>query len=316
MDVKQLRYFIAIAEEGSLSAAAQRVNVAQPSLSQHVISLERDLGVKLLERSPRGVSLTQSGEVLLSHAREIVASLETAVEAVRQSGAEPMGEVSFGLPSSVSMVLSVPLAETVRLELPKVRLRAIEAMSGFIQTWLEDQSIDLGILYDVSTVRHLAYKQLMTEELRFFSAPDAWPFETRAGTPVKLADLAPVELVLPSKHHGLRTMIDRFTRSHGVQLTVATEMDALSQIKTMVSRGSGYTILAPAAAIDFVERGELIMAPIIEPRMIRPVYLVRNPAKPVTTASRELERITVEVIRDLVAREIWQAEEQLLVTDT
>ena len=61
MDVKQLRYFIAIAEEGSLSAAAQRVNVAQPSLSQHVLTLERNLGVNLLERSPRGVSLTQPG---------------------------------------------------------------------------------------------------------------------------------------------------------------------------------------------------------------------------------------------------------------
>lgn len=315
LDVKQLRYFIAIAEEGSLSAAAQRVNVAQPSLSQHVLSLERDLGVKLLERSPRGVSLTQAGEVLLSHAREIVSALENAVEAVRRSGSEPMGEVAFGLPSSVSMVLSVPLAETVRLELPKVRLRAIEAMSGFILTWLEDQSIDLGILYDISSVRHLTHQKLMTEDLFFFSAPDAWPFETRAGSAVRLAELAPVELVLPSKHHGLRTMIDRFTRSHGVQLNVATEMDALSQIKTMVSRGSGYTILAPAAAIDFVERGELIMAPIIEPRMTRPVYLVRNPGKPVTTASRELERITVEVIRDLVARGIWRADDEPTITD-
>ncbi len=316
MDIKQLRYFIAIAEEGSLSAAAQRVNVAQPSLSQHVLSLERDLGVKLLERSPRGVSLTQAGEILLSHAREIAASLENAVEAVRQSGLEPMGDVSFGLPSSVSMVLSVPLAETVRLELPKVRLRAIEAMSGFIQTWLADQSIDLGILYDVSAVRHLTHRELMTEDLFFFSAPDAWPFDSRAGSEVRLSEMADVELVLPSKHHGLRIMIDKFCRGQGVQLNVATEMDALSQIKTMVSRGSGYTILAPAAAIDFVERGELIMAPIVEPRMTRPVYLVRNPGKPVTAASRELERITIEVIQDLVARGIWRAEDPPRMTGT
>lgn len=306
MDVKQLRYFIAIAEEGSLSAAAQRVNVAQPSLSQHVLSLERGLGVKLLDRSPRGVTLTQSGQVLLSHAREITRAMDEAVEAVRQSGAEPMGDVSFGLPPSVSMVLSVPLAETVRLELPKVRLRAIEAMSGFIKTWLEDQSIEIGMLYDVSAVRHLSYSQLMTEELHFFSAPDAWPFRARAGTAVRLADLAEVELVLPSPHHGLRAMIDRFTRSQGVALNVATEMDSLSQIKTMVARGSGYTILSPAAAIDFVEHGELIMAPIVDPRLVRPVYLVRNPAKPVTRASHEVERITLEVIDDLVSRGIWQ----------
>ena len=192
MDVKQLRYFMAIADEGSLSAAAQRLGVAQPSLSQHVISLEAELGVKLLERSPRGVSLTQPGGVLLSHAVQITRALDAAVEAIRQSGSEPMGDVTFGLPSSVSMVLSVPLAETVRVELPKVRLRAIEAMSGFILTWLEDQSVDLGLLYDVSAVRHLAHTQLMTEELCFFSAPDAWPFAGPADGPVRLADLAPL----------------------------------------------------------------------------------------------------------------------------
>ena len=146
MDIKQLRYFVAIAEEGSLSAAAGRIGIAQPSLSQHVKNLEQQLGIDLLARSPRGVALTQSGVLLLSHARRILAAVEQASEDVRASGLDPRGEVSFGLPSSVSMVLSVPLAETVRLELPEVRLRAIEAMSGFIQGWLEEGSIDLGIL--------------------------------------------------------------------------------------------------------------------------------------------------------------------------
>lgn len=308
MDIRQLRYFIAIAEEGSLSAAAQRVNVAQPSLSQHVIALERALNVQLLERSPKGVSLTQSGQLLLTHARTIVAALDVATQEVRQSGTEAVGDISFGLPSSVSMVLSVPLAETVRLELPRVRLRAIEAMSGFIQTWLEDLSIDLGILYDVSAVRHLKARHLMTEDLCFFSAIDAWPFNTVPGAAVRMADLAQVELVLPSRHHGLRIMIDRLTRANNVHLNVTTEMDALSQIKALVARGSSHTVLAPAAAFDFVERGELIMAPIIEPTMTRPVYLVRNPAKPMTAASLELERITVEVINDLIERGIWRAE--------
>jgi LysR family nitrogen assimilation transcriptional regulator len=298
---------VAIAEERSLSAAAQRVNVAQPSLSQHVIALEGELHVQLLERSPRGVTLTGPGEVLLSHAREIIAAMDYAKEAVRQSGSEPQGDVAFGLPSSIASVLSVPLAETIRLELPKVRLRAIDAMSGFIKTWLEEQSIDLGMLYDLNAVGHLKHRSLMTEELHFFSAPDAWPFKSVAGSPVRLADLAHVELVLPSQHHGLRIMIDRIIRSHGVVLDIATEMDGLSQIKTLVSRGSGYTILAPAAAIDFVDRGQLIMAPIVEPRLVRPVYMVRNPAKPVTRASLEVERISLEVIHDLVTRGIWQA---------
>lgn len=243
-----------------------------------------------------------------SHAREIVAALDRTIEAVRQAGNEPVGEVSFGLPSSVSMVLSVPLAETVRLELPRVRLCAVEAMSGFIQTWLEDQSLDLGILYDVSAVRHLRHRQLMTEDLCFFAAADAWPFAREPGTPVRLAELGGLEMVLPSRRHGLRITIDRIARSHGLATSIATEMDARGQIKTMVARGSGHTILAPAAAIDFVDRGDLVMAPIVEPRITRPVFLVRNPAKPATAASNEVERIMGTVIHDLIARGIWSAD--------
>jgi LysR family nitrogen assimilation transcriptional regulator len=310
MDLRQLRYFVAIAEEGSLSAAAQRVNVAQPSLSQHIIGVEKDLGVTLFNRSPRGMTLTQSGEILLAHARDILGAMDAAVEAVKKSGSEPQGDVTFGLPSSIAMVLSVPLAETVRLELPKVKFRAIDAMSGFIKTWLEDQSIDVGMLYDLHSVRHMNHIELMTEELHFFSAPDAWPFSSRVGSPVKVSDISKAELVLPSTHHGLRSMIDRFMKSQGVTLNVVTEMDGLGQIKTLVARGSGHTILAPAAAIDFVERGDLIMAPIIEPKLIRPVYLVRNPAKSMSRASQELERITLEVIKDLVSRGIWQTIEK------
>ena len=307
-DHRQIGWIFQIQPDGFL-APVQPDEIGTFAHDQRVIA-PREIAVMPLDLDdPRpGVTLTQAGEVLLSHARAIVTALETATDAVRQSGTEAVGDISFGLPSSVSMVLSVPLAETVRLELPRVRLRAIEAMSGFIQTWLEDLSIDLGILYDVSAVRHLKARLLMTEELCFFSAADAWPFSTPPGTPVPMADLAQVELVLPSRHHGLRIMIDRLTRANGVHLNVTTEMDALSQIKALVARGSSHTVLAPAAAFDFVERGALIMAPIVNPQMTRPVYLVRNPAKPMTTASRALERITVEVIRDLIARGIWRAD--------
>jgi LysR family transcriptional regulator, nitrogen assimilation regulatory protein len=75
VDIKQLRYFIAIAEEGSLSAASHRLRIAQPSLSQHVIKIEQELGVTLVRRSPRGITLTESGDILLRHAREICQSM-------------------------------------------------------------------------------------------------------------------------------------------------------------------------------------------------------------------------------------------------
>lgn len=312
MDIRQLRYFIAIAEEGSLSAASSRVHVAQPSLSQHVIKLEDELGVRLIERSPRGTVLTESGQILLRHAREICASMDICRESVRQSGVEPHGGVTIGLPSSVSMVLSVPLAETLLVELPHVKLRAIEAMSGFIKAWLEDQTIDLGFLYEVEEIKHCDARELMSEDLCFFSAPDSWPLKSRPGEAVPLADIRSLDLILPSQQHGLRQTIERYGRQSGNGFRVVIEMDALSQIKELVARGSGYTILAPAAAHDRLQSGELVMSRIVDPVMSRPVYLVRNRAKPLTRACQAVERITIEVVNDLVRRKIWTVAESKL----
>lgn len=299
---------MAIADQGSLSAAANQIGIAQPSLSQHMKALEERLGVTLLARSPRGVTLTEAGEVLLDHARDILAALDRASEDVRLAGSEPQGQVTFGLPSSVSMVLSVPLAETLRVELPKVHFRASEAMSGHIRDWLEDQSLDLAILYDVNALRHMHSRQILIEDLYFFSAPDAWPLDTPPDTPARLADIARHDLVLPSPSHGLRAMIDRFAKSAGIVLNVWLEMDALTQIKELVSRGSAFTILAPASAQDRVERGELVAAPITDPVLRRPVYIVKNPSKRLTRATVEVERITTTVIADLVDRGIWRGQ--------
>ena len=310
MDIKQLRYFIAIAEEGSLSAASQRLRVAQPSLSQHIIKIEQELGVTLVNRSPRGVTLTASGDILLHHAREICQSMSICQEMVKKSGSVLEGSVAFGLPSSISMVLSVPLAETVRDLLPKVKLRVVEAMSGFIREWLQDETIDLGFLYEYDDARLFEARELMQEELYFFAAADNWPLKRAIGEPVPLAEIAALDLVLPSQHHGMRKTIDKYADSRGIQMNVCVEMDALTQIKELVGRASGFTILAMAAAHDRVARGEFVFSPIIEPVMTRPIYLVRKLTRPQTYVGREVERVTLEVINDLVARGIWKVSQK------
>jgi LysR family nitrogen assimilation transcriptional regulator len=225
---------------------------------------------------------------------------------MRDVGGAVRGPVVLGLPPSVSMVLSVPLAETVRVELPQVRLQATEAMSGFIRGWIADRTVDIGFLYDIDTADRFNVIHLLDESLCFFAPPDDWPLSTSPGTPVALADLVGLELILPSPSHGLRKTIERHARDIGIILNVVIEMDAMTQIKELVARGSGYTILAPAAAHDFVARGELVKSPIAIPDIHRPVYLCSNPDKPLTRATRAVERLTVEVTADLVTRGIWE----------
>lgn len=306
MDIRQLRYFIAIAEAGSLSAAAQKLHIAQPSLSQHLANMEQELEVQLVVRSPRGSTLTAEGEVLLRHAHGICDMMRHCVTEMREMSREVTGTVRFGMPPSSSMVMSVPLAETVRVELPKVRLHASEAMSGFIKTWIDDATVEIGILYDLNGAEHFQATHLLDEQLFFFSAPDAWPLRTSPGTPVPLRDLKDIELVLPGAPHGLRRIIDRAAAQGGVQLNVVTELDAMTQIKELVARGSGYSIFAPAACHDFIETGRLLKAPIVDPVISRPVYLVRNPAVAQTRACAAIEAVTLKVAADMVERGIWE----------
>lgn len=306
MEIKQLSYFIAISECGSLASAADKIGISQPSLSVQVKNLEGRLGAELLIRSPRGVTLTDAGEILLRHAHSILKSVESAKHEVQQAATMPSGKVVFGFPSSVSMVLSVPLAETIRLEFPQIRLRAVDAMSGFIKDWLEEKSIDLAILYETSGLHAVESQILLREDLHFFAPADNWPLETAPGEPVRLSDLTDVDMVLPSKSHGLRMLIEKACRSSANTLNVVVEMDSLSQIKSLVARGSACTILAPAAAHDFEERGDLVSSLIIDPRIDRPAYLVRNPDKARTRASWEVEKCTIQVVTELVERGIWR----------
>lgn len=306
MDIRHLKYFVAISEERSLSAASQRLGVAQPSLSQHVIKLEEELGVALMVRSPRGIVLTEEGQLLVRHAREISRSLDSCVTEMRDAAGAVRGPVAFGLPPSVSMVMSVPLAETVRVDLPQVRLHAIESMTGYIKSWLEDGTVDMAILYDIDGKEHFRAEPLLTEQLCFFSAPDAWPLDTPPGTPVPLEKIVGLDLILPSPSHGLTRTITRHAAARGLGLNVILEMDAMTQIKELVARGSGHTIFAPAAAQDFVRRGELVKSPIIEPEITRPVLMVTSPARCQTRAVRAVIDLTVDVARDLVRRGIWE----------
>ena len=312
MDLRQLRYFVSIAELGSISAASQRLGVAQPSLSQTIRQLEYELGVELLVRSPRGVSPTESGRVLLDRASGILNALELTANEIRDRFGDVRGSVSFGVPSSASNVLLVPLAETVRHQFPKIMLRTMEAMSGFVEEWLAQGQLDLGILYDVERARHLKAQKLVIEELFLVASADGWTGKIGpdgiAETPIALRDCTSLPLILPHRSHGLRDTIERFAASSGLSLSVVLEMDSLTNIKTLVKRSSGYTILAHAAVFDEVQHRTLIMIPIRDPIIRRTVFLVRNPSKPFTQAAREIERVIVEIIAELVRKKLWLGE--------
>jgi LysR family nitrogen assimilation transcriptional regulator len=311
LDLRQLHYFLALAEHGSISSAASSLGLAQPSLSENVARLEKRLDVQLAIRGARGVQLTEAGLALVKHGREIVRNAEVAIEEIRYLGGEARGPVSVGLPPSLGLLLTVPLAETIQNELPSIRLHVAEAMSGHILDWVGSERLQIGCVYDIPDSAPLSAQPLLIEELFVVTAPDNWDGlignDGRAVEQIDAAKLATLPLVLTSATQGARKIVERYARANGIQLNVVTEIDSLPHIIEMVSRASAYTILPHTAVVDQVAAGTLALVPMVEPNIRRTAYLVRKRSKPVSRASLVVESTIKMIVRELIDRKRLQA---------
>ncbi|MGN0934109.1 LysR family transcriptional regulator [Falsigemmobacter intermedius] len=307
MDIRQLRYFVAIAEQGSFSRAAALLHVAQPALSLHVRNMEADLGTKLLFRSPKGVIPTEAGAVLLCHARTIIGQLAVAEEEVRGQQADPSGEVRLGLPGTIGEVLSVPLIRAAHLRYPKIRLRIAEAMSGFVLDWMREARIDLAVVYREVNETGIDSVRLLDEELVFFAPAEA-PEGVRLpppGQPVALRDLAQVPMILPGAAHGLRELLTRYAISAGISLTTVIEVDSYHSIKELVLSGFGCSILPGNAVHREIAEGRLQGWQIRAPEILRSVWLAHATSRPMSHSVAAIQSLACEVLQNLARSGSW-----------
>jgi len=312
LNFRQLSYFIALAEHGSISAAASAINMAQPSLSENIAKLEKMLDVQLAIRGSRGIQMTEAGVVLAQRGSEILKSLDSLVEDIRSLNGEPRGPISIGLPPSLSILLSVPLLETIHTEYPEIRLHIAEAMSGDILDWINTERVDLGCVYEAYDSAPYSFEPLLTEELFLVTAPDNWEGEIGpdgvARQAISAEKLQELPLVLTSPTHGARKLQEKFARSIGTKLNVVAAIDSLPHIIEMVSRASAYTILSHGAVINQVAEGSLALVPIEEPTIRRTAYMVRKRSKPVTKACAVVEALIFTIITEMVERYKIRAE--------
>lgn len=307
MDLRQLRYFTAIVEQGSFSKAATKLRVAQPALSQHLRHMEDELGIALLHRGTRGVLPTEAGERLLERARSILAEFAELRDGVRGEAATPGGEVRIGLPGTVSEQFSVPLIEAARERYPAVRIRIAEAMSGFVLDWLRRGDVDLAVIYSTSDPKGLGIHHILTEELCLFGVPGLDGISVPAGGSVGLAEAAALDLILPGPGHGLRDQIDEAAAGLNATIQPAIEIESYGQIKRLAERGLGYGIL-PRMAVSEQERAGIFRTWRIEnPSLHRKVYLAYSTERPIPAAARAIGQLSWEILRGLVTSETWIA---------
>ncbi|SIS54770.1 LysR family transcriptional regulator [Paracoccus saliphilus] len=300
MDIRQLRYFLAIVEEGSFSRAAKRLNIAQPALSLHVRKMEETLGTPLLLRHSSGVSATEAGSLLVERARPLLAGFDHMHEELHQVGKQPGGTVRIGLPGTISGILSVPLIAHIHRRHPRIKLIIAEAMSGFVGEWLEEGRIDLGVLYGATNSRQVRLEPLLQEELVILL-----PTGITDSAPASLATLTSMPLILPSASHGLRRMIQQRMQEAGLTFDPAIEVDSYACIKRLVQDGFGCSVLPVHAVVEEVERGLLQARPFADDRLWRSAYLASHSTRLLSRAATAASLCLREVTAELIGQGNW-----------
>jgi LysR family nitrogen assimilation transcriptional regulator len=237
----------------------------------------------------------------LDHAKVVLADIERARAAVRDIVALPQGEVAVGLPTTIALAATVPLVGACRERLPQVHLKVIEAYSGFVREWLLAGRLDLAFLYGDHAEPGMVKRALLDERLALVTAARGPTLPART----TLARLARQELVLPSREHGLRRIIDDACLPLGLSLRVVAEIDSLPAVKRAVESGIGGTILPLAAVADEVAAGRLRAATISDASMLRRLVLATSATRPGTAASAAVAALAVALIEGMVRSGSW-----------
>ena len=303
MDIKQLNYFVHVADLGSFSKASAILSVAQPALSRQIRNLETELGTELLYRDGRGVTLTEAGGQLLDHAKSILDHTERARNEIIALKDTPTGSATLGLPPTVCQVLVAPLVHRFRESYPSVSLRVIEGFSGHVKEWLASGRIDVGVLYNAPRARrNLKTQELLVENLCLIGPGDGISGAERE---YPFRRLSEVPLILPSRPHGLRLLVDTAAAHAGVTLQVDLELDALSAIKELVQSGTGWTVLPYAAVYREVELGLMSAQRVTSPPLRRTVVLATTGQRPLSSAARVLVELIQVQVDELVSSGKW-----------
>lgn len=304
MELRQLRYFIGASEAGSLLKASGKLHVAQPALSHQIAALENELGAQLFDRSSRGITLTEAGRVFLVHARVVLSDLERARSAVRECGSVPRGDVAIGFPTTVALTATMPILSACRAQFPEVRLKVVEAYSGFLREWLLSGRLDIALMYGDKPEAGLSKRPLLDDKLVLVSGA---AISRRNPRKLPLSALSDRPLVLPGIDHGLRRIIDEACAPLKLQLNIVAEIESLGSVKRAAEAGIGDTILPEGAVAEEVAAGRLHTAVLDSPAMSRRVVCATSDTRPDSLAKSAVCTLVQDVLRHMVLTGAWPA---------
>lgn len=303
MELRQLRYFVKIADLGSLSKASRALHIAQPALSQQMAQLESELGHPLLTRLSTGVRMTEQGEIFYRHAQRVLRGIDDIPAAVASLEKSPSGTVSIGLPQSTAWQYAEPLMETVASRYPAITLEIFDEISAHIPGRVTSGKFDMGVIVHEEDPGVLDSIPLMDEQLFLLSRADVAP---RLGsvTALDLSRLA-LPLSIPGPGQGVRPMLDALFVREGVKLPAPpVRANSIGIMRHSVLAGIAHSVM-PWGTMAPELAGGIVVATPFEPRLTRRVYLGTAPAAALSVAARAVHETLLALVKERVAGGQW-----------
>lgn len=290
MDLRQLKYFSAVARLGSFTAASRELHVSQPALGYKIKQLEEALGTALLERHSRGVKPTPAGSTLLRHADRVFVEIERAESAVRRHGGRPAGRIVLGITPTIGKELLPDLLDRIS-DQTGIELSLRQGMSHELQADVVAGRIDVAFCFDPTLSRALESTPLFRERLCLIGPPSL----VTTSTAVPFDELAAYPLLLDSRYVVMRAQIEETAARRHVRLKVPHEVEPIELKKTLMVRNGACTIVPRSLFHAEIAAGTLRARRLVRPALHRTLHLVwrRGAASAATTCLLDLTRAEV-----------------------
>jgi len=296
VNLRQLQFFVCLYEERNVTRAAARLHVVQPAVSMQIRQLEKRFGVALFERNARGMVPTAAAHAMYRLYQPILLDLDNAQERMFELSGKLLGHIAVGvIPSVAHSILAGALSRFCK-RFPDVEVKVDMAYSGTLVEWVAGGELDFAVVNRTRRRSGIVAHALTQEELVLVQR------RGRIGAPaepIPFRQLGKLKLVLPSRPHGLRMIVDEAAERLELDLSPPIEIDAMNPTLTLVARSEFAAILPAVAARTAAQQLPLVVRRIVEPSLARELVYVHREKRPLgAAASKLLEALVEELPRD------------------
>lgn len=295
MEIHQLRYFVAVAEQGSFSRAAEQCHISQPSLSQQIMKLESKLGQQLFDRLGRRIALTDAGRQLLEHATMILAEVENAKRQMRDSDGRVHGKLSVGAIPTIAPYLLPPAIESFLRRHPEVEVTIKEDLTGHLIAAILSGEVDLALVALPIPDARLHVEPLMTEPL-LLAMPRGHRLAKRRR--ITLAEMAEERFILLSEMHCLGEQVTSFCRGHAFEPRIACRSAQLSTMLGLIAAGQGVSLIPTMARDSDRRSGRRVYRTLADNQPSRTIAIIWHRQRHLSPA---MQQFTQQLKRRLTA---------------